>query len=260
MITERSTGTSAPRRAHRDSGRGRRTLALISLSALAAAAVVGAAGMGVASGATPTVQVATNATFGTILTNDSGLALYTLDTDHNGQSTCHGACAAAWPPVTVPAGTVPTGGPGVTGTVGSSKQSNGTFQVTYNGAPLYTFVSDTTPGQVTGNGVAGFSVVIVSMVTSTTTTTAPAKTPTGSATPGGTTSPGAPSAAPAPTAASTSPSAGSTAGASSTAPGKLAFTGAGPGLWWLLLLGLLLVVSGAVVALGPARTSTRSTR
>jgi len=60
-------------------------------------------------------------------------------------------------PLNIPAGTVATGGPGVTGTVGAATQSNGTLQVTYNGSPLYTFVSDTAPGQVTGDGVTGFS-------------------------------------------------------------------------------------------------------
>src|SRR6202034_2638271 len=103
----------------------------------------------------------------------SGFALYTLDTDHNGQSTCHGGCAAVWPPLTVPAGTVPSGGPGVTGTVGVSLQTNGTDQVTYNGSPLYTFVSDTAPGQVTGNSISGFFVATVAPATTTTTTTAP---------------------------------------------------------------------------------------
>jgi hypothetical protein len=46
----------------------------------------------------------------------------------------------------------------VSGTLATAQQSNGALQVTYNGALLYTFVSDTSPGQVTGNGVAGFSV------------------------------------------------------------------------------------------------------
>jgi hypothetical protein len=69
-----------------------------------------------------------------------------------------GPCAQAWPALTVPAGTTPHGGPGVNGTLATAKQSDGSLQVTYNGALLYTFVSDTSPGQVTGNGVAGFSV------------------------------------------------------------------------------------------------------
>jgi predicted lipoprotein with Yx(FWY)xxD motif len=108
-----------------------------------------------------TVKTASTANFGTILVNSQGMALYTLNTDHGGQSTCTGSCAQAWPALTVPSGTTPTGGSGVTGTLGTSAQSNGTLQVTYNGALLYTFTSDS-PGQVTGNGVVGFSVVKVS--------------------------------------------------------------------------------------------------
>jgi len=89
------------------------------------------------------------------------MALYTYGPDqgHNGMSTCTGGCLQAWPALTVPAGAVPTGGTGVTGTLAAVKQANGTYQVTYNGSPLYTFVQDSAPGQVTGNGVAGFSVV-----------------------------------------------------------------------------------------------------
>jgi predicted lipoprotein with Yx(FWY)xxD motif len=151
--------------------RERRGLITASLVALAAAVVIGTPA--VAGATTPTVLVTTNATFGPILTTGSGFALYTLDTDHNGQSTCHGGCAAVWPPLNVPAGTVPSGGPGVTGTVGDSLQTNGTYQVTYNGSPLYTFVNDTAPGQVTGNGVSGFYVATVAAATTTTTTTAP---------------------------------------------------------------------------------------
>ena len=69
-----------------------------------------------------------------------GFALYTFPSDHNGMSTCTGACVSVWPALTVPAGTTPTAGTGVTGTVASVLQANGTYQVTYNGSPLYTFV------------------------------------------------------------------------------------------------------------------------
>jgi hypothetical protein len=44
------------------------------------------------------------------------------------------------------------------------KEANGTDQVTYNGSPLYTFVQDSSD-HVTGQGVAGFSVVKVSQST-----------------------------------------------------------------------------------------------
>jgi len=109
-----------------------------------------------------TVDVATNATFSRILTDTQGFALYFLPTDHNGISTCTGSCATVWPALTVPGGTTPTGGPGVTGTVAAVMQPNGTFQVTYDGSPLYTFVGDTAAGEVTGNNVGGFKVQHVS--------------------------------------------------------------------------------------------------
>ncbi|MHB8439495.1 MAG: COG4315 family predicted lipoprotein [Acidimicrobiales bacterium] len=101
------------------------------------------------------VKVTNVPTYGDILTTSSGMPLYTLS------GSCTGSCASAWPALTVPAGTTPTGAGGVTGTLSTVKQTNGTLQVTYNGSPLYTFVSDS-PGHVTGQGVSGFSVVQIS--------------------------------------------------------------------------------------------------
>jgi predicted lipoprotein with Yx(FWY)xxD motif len=222
--------------------------------------IVGTAGSDLAVAAAPTVLVADTTAFGPVLTTSSGLALYTLDTDHDGQSTCHGSCAAAWPPLNVPSGTAPTGGPGVTGTVGSSPQSNGTFQVTYNGAPVYTFVGDTAPGEVTGNNVSGFFVVKVTAVASTTTTT-PATTVPGATAPSGSSAPSdnAPPAGATPTApgSGTAPEPSATASGShpgTAAAGALAFTGSGPGLVLLSLAGLLLVVLGGLAL---ARSSAR---
>ncbi len=95
------------------------------------------------------------AKFGTILVNSAGMALYTYGPNNGGTTNkCTGACLQAWPAVTVPAGTTPTLASGVSGTLATAKQADGTIQVTYNGQLLYTFVSDTSPGQVTGNGVA----------------------------------------------------------------------------------------------------------
>jgi predicted lipoprotein with Yx(FWY)xxD motif len=107
-----------------------------------------------------TVKVASNPTFGHILVDSAGMALYTYGPDegHNGMSKCTGTCLQEWPALGVPAGTAPIGGSGVTGTLAAVKQANGTFQVTYDGSPLYTFVQDSAPGQATGNNVAGFSV------------------------------------------------------------------------------------------------------
>jgi predicted lipoprotein with Yx(FWY)xxD motif len=101
------------------------------------------------------VKVVTVPTYGQILTDNSGKPLYTLS------GSCTGSCASAWPALTVPAGTNPTGSAGVTGALSTVQQADGTDQVTYNGSPLYTFVQDSS-GAVTGQGVAGFSVVKVS--------------------------------------------------------------------------------------------------
>ena len=64
-------------------------------------------------------------------------------------SACYGTCAGYWPPVT---GT-PSAGPGLPGTLGTIKRSDGTTQATYNGHPLYTYVGDTAPGQAFGNNL-----------------------------------------------------------------------------------------------------------
>jgi len=112
------------------------------------------------------VDVATNATFGMVLTNALGFTLYTLPSDHDGITSCTGSCASIWPALTVPSGTTPTAGPGVPGTVSAVLQPDAADQVTYNDSPLYTFVGDPSPGQATGNGVGGFKVAQVSTIVS----------------------------------------------------------------------------------------------
>ena len=112
----------------------------------------------IAGASSATVDVATNATYGLILTDAPGFTLYTFPSDNNGISSCTGPCAPIWPALTVPSGTTPTAGPGVSGTLSAVRQPDGADQVTYNGSPLYTFVGDTSPGQAIGNGVGGFKV------------------------------------------------------------------------------------------------------
>jgi len=128
-----------------------------------------AAGSG--AGAAATVQLASTGQ-GKVLVDNGGMALYTYGPDHGAaMSTCTGACIEAWPPLTVPAGTTPHAGTGVTGTLGVAKQADGAEQVTYDGNLLYTFLSDPGPDQVTGNGVAGFTDVAARTPASATTTT-----------------------------------------------------------------------------------------
>ena len=125
----------------------------------AAASAATAASSPAASGAVTgvTVMSAAAGAQGTILVDGSGNALYRFDKDTPASSACTAACANIWPPLTVAAGK-PTAGPGVGGKLSVLARPDGTQQVTYNGAPLYTFNKDTAPGQVTGDGVGGFHV------------------------------------------------------------------------------------------------------
>jgi predicted lipoprotein with Yx(FWY)xxD motif len=84
-----------------------------------------------------------------VLTNAKGFTLYWFAPDTSTKSVCNGSCAQYWPPVP---GHV-RAGPGVTGTLGTIARSDGSSQATYNGHPLYTYVSDSAPGQANGNNL-----------------------------------------------------------------------------------------------------------
>jgi predicted lipoprotein with Yx(FWY)xxD motif len=92
---------------------------------------------------------------GTYLTGASGRALYLWVADSNGKSSCSGACAKAWPPLTTKG--TPVAGHGVTaGDLGTIMRSDGTEQVTYKGHPLYYFIADTAAGAIKGQGSDSF--------------------------------------------------------------------------------------------------------
>jgi predicted lipoprotein with Yx(FWY)xxD motif len=79
----------------------------------------------------------------TVLTNAKGFTVYSFAPDTATKSNCNGSCAQYWPPVKGPA----TAGSGVTGKLGTITRSDGSTQVTYDGHPLYTYVSDTAPAR-----------------------------------------------------------------------------------------------------------------
>lgn len=88
-----------------------------------------------------------------ILVTDKGLTLYTFSPDKPNKSTCYKTCAKFWPPLLVPAGAKPPASlPGVPGTFGVAMRTDGTHQLTYDGAPLYRFLFDKKPGQMSGQG------------------------------------------------------------------------------------------------------------
>jgi predicted lipoprotein with Yx(FWY)xxD motif len=106
-------------------------------------------------GETYDVSVAT-ATVGKFLTGEDGKTLYVFKKDTTpGTSSCSGQCATNWPPFTVTASDTVKPGDGVTGTLASITRSDGTMQVTYNGAPLYYFAADKAAGDTNGQGVSG---------------------------------------------------------------------------------------------------------
>jgi predicted lipoprotein with Yx(FWY)xxD motif len=107
-----------------------------------------------ASAAGGTVKIA-RSPLGRILVDARGRTLYDFPPDMHGVSTCYGACAALWPPLTT-AGK-PHAGSGVAASLlGTTKRSDGKLEVTYGGHPLYYYVADTKPGQTTGQGLNQF--------------------------------------------------------------------------------------------------------
>ncbi len=99
-----------------------------------------------------TVTIMTHSTSkGTVLTNAAGKTLYWFAIDTPTTSKCTGTCTSYWPPVigkpTAAAGTsLPHG-------FGTITRPDGQIQATYDGHPLYTYVSDTAAGQIGGNGL-----------------------------------------------------------------------------------------------------------
>jgi predicted lipoprotein with Yx(FWY)xxD motif len=111
-------------------------------------------------GDTYTVSMATDPKLGKFLTGEDGKTLYTFRKDTANTSNCSGGCATAWPPLAVPAGTTPTAGPGVKGTLGVIQRADGTSQVTLDGKPLYYYSKDVKPGDATGQGFNGLWYVV----------------------------------------------------------------------------------------------------
>jgi predicted lipoprotein with Yx(FWY)xxD motif len=86
---------------------------------------------------------------GPVLTDAKGMTLYTFDKDKDGASACYDECAANWPPLAAAADAAAEGEFGLT------ERTDGSRQWTFKGLPLYTWVKDAKPGDITGDGVKG---------------------------------------------------------------------------------------------------------
>ena len=83
----------------------------------------------------------------TILVNRSGHTLYNLSAERKGRFICtDSSCLSVWHPLLVAKGVKPAGAV----PLGTIKRPDGHIQVTYKGAPLYTFVHDTKRGDTNG--------------------------------------------------------------------------------------------------------------
>jgi predicted lipoprotein with Yx(FWY)xxD motif len=102
-----------------------------------------------------TVQTKKVGKLGVILVNSKGRTLYMFVPDHQKKVTCTSkACVALWPPLKIKKGQSPTaGGAAKKKLLGVDKSPDGYRVVTYNRWPLYTYITDTKPGQATGQGI-----------------------------------------------------------------------------------------------------------
>jgi predicted lipoprotein with Yx(FWY)xxD motif len=109
---------------------------------------------GSSSGATAVGTAHTS--LGTILVaGPKHLTVYLFEADKGTTSNCNGACAQAWPPVTT-SGTPHAEGGAQASALGTTKRADGSEQVTYNGHPLYYYVTDQAAGETTGQGITSF--------------------------------------------------------------------------------------------------------
>jgi predicted lipoprotein with Yx(FWY)xxD motif len=92
---------------------------------------------------------------GHILVNARGLTLYVFAIDKANKSVCYNACAKYWPPLVLPKGMkAPTTMPGISGKFfGVAMRAGGQRQLTFHGAPLYTFIKDKEAGDMYGQGL-----------------------------------------------------------------------------------------------------------
>jgi predicted lipoprotein with Yx(FWY)xxD motif len=106
------------------------------------------------------VVVIHSAKLGDVLATAKGhLALYTWKQERDHRVHCTGACAKAWPPITVAKGTaVAMHVKGAMGVFGTIVRPDGRTQLTFDHQPVYTYHGDTAT-RILCNGVDGWFVV-----------------------------------------------------------------------------------------------------
>jgi predicted lipoprotein with Yx(FWY)xxD motif len=136
----------------RDNTRMRKPLFILTTLAIAATAFALASASAASSGPTSTdasrsTLTVRGSSFGRILFDGRGFALYAFTRDKKGPSRCYGACALAWPPYIVSKRALASAGV-KRSLIGTVRRGDGKRQVTYAGRPLYYYVGDRKAGQV----------------------------------------------------------------------------------------------------------------
>jgi predicted lipoprotein with Yx(FWY)xxD motif len=127
-------------------------VAALGLAALLVAAVTSPVMAGTQS--RPNTAVPVTSTTAHILVTANGRTVYVFASDSKNKSACYGQCAKFWPPVLVKKGTsAPKKIGRLPGTFGTAPRKDGSKQLTYDGAPLYTFIEDKKKGDMTGQGL-----------------------------------------------------------------------------------------------------------
>jgi predicted lipoprotein with Yx(FWY)xxD motif len=104
--------------------------------------------------AAPTLTVRSS-TYGKVLFDGRGYVLYAFTRDRKGRSACYGECARAWP-VYLAKSSLRAGAGVKKARLGTTKRRNGRRQITYAGRPLYYYVGDRRPGQITCQNVVEY--------------------------------------------------------------------------------------------------------
>lgn len=148
-LTARARQRPHARRARRTA----RILATVALVSAFAASAALAAHLGL------TLGSSSNSALGEhVIVNAQGRTLYTLSPETSRHLLCKSSeCLRFWPPLTVgSAATKLKNGKGVQGRLGILRRSNGTFQVTLRGMPLYRYSQDRAKGDARGQGIESF--------------------------------------------------------------------------------------------------------
>ena len=98
------------------------------------------------------LKISSTPELGKFLVDGNGMTLYTYTKDEDGKSNCFGSCATSWPPLI---SEIEDTDDNLEGVVGVTVRSEGVYQVCFNGAPLYYYSGDKSPGDVKGQGVGG---------------------------------------------------------------------------------------------------------